>query len=133
MDAIDAGGCAPPILATPKRCEAVAPVPNCDDVVANIKPAAFVVRGPDHAPFKAVSLTEHDDITAALRRQKDALQGEVSRLREDAAMFRWLTRYPNLYTVADLLKSDQYVTLRRACESLMPTDPDNLEPPTDGQ
>lgn len=65
--------------------------------------------------------------------QMDALQVEVSRLREDAEMFRWLTRYPNLYTVADLLKADQYVTLRRACEALMPTDQDNLEPPTDGR
>jgi len=39
---------------------------------------------------------------------------------EDAAMFKWLATCPNLYVVADLLKAGQYLTLRRACESLMP-------------
>lgn len=49
---------------------------------------------------------------------------------KDAAMFAWLERYPNLYTVTDLLRADQYVTLRRACESLMPTDdaPEVVQP-----
>ena len=49
-------------------------------------------------------------------------QAEVAALREDATFFRWLAVYPNLYTVADLLRADQYVTLRRACESLVPID-----------
>ena len=40
----------------------------------------------------------------------------------DAAMFRFLAHYPNLHTVSDLLRKDQYATLRRACEALMPFD-----------
>lgn len=42
--------------------------------------------------------------------------------RRDAEFFRWLATFPNLYTINDLLKADQYVTLRRACESLAPLD-----------
>jgi len=46
----------------------------------------------------------------------------VERISADAAMFAWLAQHPNLYTVTDLLRADQYVTLRRACEALMPFD-----------
>lgn len=45
---------------------------------------------------------------------------KVAALEEDAEMFRWLAKHPNIYTVADLLRANQYVTLRRACEALMP-------------
>lgn len=41
---------------------------------------------------------------------------------EDAEHFRWLGQCPNVYTVADLLRAGEYVTLRRACESLRPID-----------
>ena len=51
----------------------------------------------------------------------------VAELEQDAEMFRWLATYPNLYTVADLLRKDQYATLRRACESLMPLEGANAE------
>ena len=78
----------------------------------------------------------HDDLggsideaaTDALMAQAAAAlgegQAEVAALREDATFFRWLAVHPNLYTVADLLRTDQYVTLRRACESLVPVDAD---------
>ena len=51
-----------------------------------------------------------------------AIAHEVAPLADDTAMFRWLATYPNFYTVCDLLRADQYATLRRACESLMPVD-----------
>jgi hypothetical protein len=38
----------------------------------------------------------------------------------DAEMFRWLAVYPNLHVASDLLRKDQYATLRRCCEALMP-------------
>lgn len=119
-------------MTTPKRNEAVAPVPNFDDVMANIKPAAFVVRGPDHSPFQAVTLTEHEDITAALRRQRDALQGEVSRLRErEAELSAFVLTLWDEYTSAaeymgeGCLGVDPY---RKAQLDAL-----NLEPPTDGR
>jgi hypothetical protein len=116
-------------VTTPKRNEAVA------FASASQLEALDKCRGDEHNGTVEVWMRATDTHDQALYSAETVadLQGEVSRLREDAAMFRWLTRYPNLYTVADLLKSDQYVTLRRACESLMPTDPDNLEPPTDVQ
>ena len=46
----------------------------------------------------------------------------AAELQRDAAMFRWLADYPNAYTAVDLLRADQYTTLRRCCEALMPFD-----------
>ncbi len=47
-------------------------------------------------------------------------EADIAELIHEAMMFRFLATHQNLYTVADLLKADQYVTLRRACEALMP-------------
>ncbi len=118
-------------VTTPKRNEAVAPVPNCDDVVANIKPAAFVVRSPDHAPFQAVTLTEHEDITAALRRQKDALQGEVSRLRAKVEGARVLAQHWQGMAAESWGEDKRDAALQSCCDELLETL--NLEPTTDGR
>lgn len=45
---------------------------------------------------------------------------QPARDAKDAARYRWLAQYPNLYTVNDLLRADQYTTLTRACDALMP-------------
>lgn len=63
--------------------------------------------------------TELDAQTVALLREAAAA---LEAAREDAEFFRWLAVHPNLYTVCDLLRADQYVTLRRACESLAAID-----------
>ena len=62
--------------------------------------------------YQVPALVLADAIDAAIKqRDQDA---------KDAARYRWLTQYPNLYTVNDLLRADQYTTLTRACDALMP-------------
>ena len=53
------------------------------------------------------------------------LSAQPSADARDGEYFRWLATYPNFYTVCDLLRADQYVTLRRACEALWPIDNPN--------
>ena len=72
----------------------------------------------DDAKAAAAAINYLRQHGATLRAALDA--GERDRV--DADYFRWLAVYPNFYTVCDLLRADQYVTLRRACEALQPLD-----------
>ncbi len=66
-------------------------------------------------------------ITAALANQQGV---EADTLRY-ATYFRWLMRGKNLELAAALMAKDQYATLRRLCESLVPLDDAPTQPAGD--
>jgi hypothetical protein len=66
-------------------------------------------------------------ITAALANQ----QGLAADALRYAAYFRWLMRGKNLELAAALMAKDQYATLRRLCESLVPLDDVSTQPAGD--
>lgn len=69
----------------------------------------------------------HKAITAALANQ----QGVGANNLQEVAYFRWLMRGKNLDLAAALMAKDQYATLRRLCESLVPLDDAPTQPAGD--
>lgn len=77
-------------------------------------------RGSDWRGEDSREWVKLSDVIALLQSSVGAAADAERVEGDDARFFRWLEVYPNLYTAAHFLKGGQYVTLREACESLVP-------------
>lgn len=67
----------------------------------------------------------------AIQRPQANQQGVGANAARYATYFRWLMRGKNLELAAALMAKDQYATLRRLCESLVPLDDTPTQPAGD--